>query len=244
MENIEALTLGEIVKENYKAAAILEKYSLDFCCMGEQNFLEACKVSNLAPSLVIHELQQIREEQGDGSDFNSWPLDLLVDYVCQRHHAYVEEKTPLLNGYLDKVSEVHGANHPELHEIKRIFLEIGGELTVHMKKEEFVLFPFIKKLERARGTKLPVSSPLFGTVSNPVSMMKTDHAVEGEKFKRIAALTNNYKLPPDACNTYALTYQLLKEYERDLHMHIHLENNILFPKAVELEKEIGVSGFF
>jgi regulator of cell morphogenesis and NO signaling len=244
MENIETLTLGEIVKQNYKAAAILEKFSLDFCCMGEQNLLDACKVSNLAPSLVIHELQQIQNERNEENDFNAWPLDLLVDYICERHHTYVEQKTPLLNGYLDKITEVHGANHPELREIKKIFLEIGGELTVHMKKEEFILFPFIKKLERAKGTKLTVSSPLFGMVSNPVNMMKGDHLVEGEKFKRIAALTNNYQLPADACNTYALTYQLLKEYEKDLHLHIHLENNILFPKAIELEKEISVSGFF
>jgi len=244
MENIETLTLGEIVKRNYKAAAILEKFSLDFCCMGEQNFLEACKVSNLAPSLVVHELQKIHLEDSDEEDFNTWPLDVLVDYICERHHKYVGERIPLLNGYLNKLVEVHGSSHPELREIRKIFLEIGGELTAHMKKEEFILFPFIKKLERAKGTKLTVSSPLFGMVSSPVNMMKGDHLVEGGKCKRIAALTNNYQVPSDACNTYALTYQLLEEFETDLHLHVHLENNILFPKAIELEKEVNISGFF
>ncbi len=244
MENIETLTLGEIVKRNYKAADILEKFSLDFCCMGHQNFYDACKTNNIEPSLVVHELQQIQDEMDDGVDFDSWPLDLLADYICNHHHTYVEKRTPLISGYLDKITEVHGTNHPELSEVRKLFLEIGGELTVHMKKEEFILFPFIKKLEQAKDTKSSVSSPLFGRIGNPVEMMMVDHAREGEKFRRIATLTNEYKVPADACNTFAITYQLLKDYEKDLHIHIHLENNILFPKAIALEREISVSGLF
>jgi regulator of cell morphogenesis and NO signaling len=238
MENINTLTLGEIVKKNYKAAAVFERYSLDFCCKGNQNFTDACKVNNIEPSLIANELNRLEGEQEHGVVFDTWPLDMLIDYIIRRHHTYVEEKTPLLKSYLNKICEVHGARHPELNKVRDIFFEIGGELTIHMKKEELLLFPFIKKLVQANGTKTPLTSPMFGSVSNPVNMMKEDHAVEGEKFRRLAALTNNYTIPADACNTFAVTYQFLDEFEKDLHLHIHLENNILFPKAIRLEEEL------
>jgi regulator of cell morphogenesis and NO signaling len=238
MEDINTLTLGEIVKKNYKAAAVFERYSLDFCCKGNQNFMSACKANNIEPSLLINELNQLESEQEHGVVFDTWPLDMLIDYIIKRHHTYVEEKTPLIKSYLDKICEAHGARHPELHKVKGIFFEIGGELAVHMKKEELILFPFIKKLVQANSTKTPVTSPLFESVSNPVDMMKEDHAVEGERFRRLAALTNNYQIPSDACNTFAVAYQFLDEFEKDLHLHIHLENNILFPKAIHLEEEL------
>lgn len=238
MENINTLTLGEIVKKNYKAAAVFERYALDFCCKGNQNFTDACKAGNIEPSLIANELNRLESEQEHGVAFDTWPLDTLIDYIIKRHHSYVEEKTPLIKSYLDKICEAHGSRHPELHKVREIFFEIGGELAVHMKKEELILFPFIKKLAQANGTKTPVTSPLFGSVSNPVDMMKEDHAIEGEKFSRLAVLTNNYQIPADACNTFAVTYQFIDEFEKDLHLHIHLENNILFPKAIRLEEEL------
>jgi regulator of cell morphogenesis and NO signaling len=241
MENIGTLTLGEIVKQNYRAAAVFEKFAIDFCCMGNRTFDDACKESKVDSALVSKELQQINTEKGDGVNFDSWPLDLLVDYICKKHHKYVEEKTPIINAYLDKIYQVHGSRHPELLEVRDIFSEIGGELAVHMKKEELMLFPYIKKLEHNKNGASPLTSPLFGSVSNPVEMMKDDHAVEGEKFRRLAALTNNYQIPADACNTFAVTYQMLDEYEKDLHIHIHLENNILFPKAIAIEERINAT---
>jgi regulator of cell morphogenesis and NO signaling len=239
MENLETLTLGEIVKQDYRAAAVFEKYALDFCCMGTQNFSDACKTVNIEPSIVMNELQKLAHERNDSTDFDSWPLDLLVDYIYKRHHAYIEEKTPLLNQYLDKISRVHGARHPELLQLRDIFREIGGELTVHLKKEELMLFPYIKKLEHARNQDGAISKPLFSSVNDMVHMMKDDHSAEGEKFKTIVALTNNYAVPADGCNTYKVTYELLQEYEKDLHIHIHLENNILFPKAVQLDEQLN-----
>lgn len=240
METIDTLTLGEIVRQNYKAADVLEKYSLDFCCNGNQSIEDACAARGIDPEQVRTELKRLESDASkDGSnDFNSWTLHALVDHIMKTHHAYVTEQTPKINAYLDKIARVHGSRHPELLEIRTIFNEVGGELAVHMKKEELMLFPFITRIERAKNKNESAESPLFKSVQSPVQMMMADHADEGEKFARIAALTGGYQTPADACNTYALTYELLKEFERDLHRHIHLENNILFPRSIEMEAEL------
>ncbi len=240
METIGTLTLGEIVRQNYKAADVFEKFSLDFCCNGNQRIEDACAARGIDPELVRAELQKVESdgEKEGSTDFDSWPLHELVDYITRKHHAYVSEQTPKINAYLDKIAQVHGSRHPELFEIRAIFKEIGGELAVHMKKEELMLFPFITKIERAMKNNEPAESPLFKSVQSPVQMMMADHADEGEKIARIAALSGGYETPADACNTFALTYQLLKDFEKDLHRHIHLENNILFPKSIEMEAEL------
>jgi regulator of cell morphogenesis and NO signaling len=237
MENITTLTLGEIVAKNYKAGEVLEKFGLDFCCMGEQYFQDACKASNVDPAIVVKALEEMELQGGDGVNFDSWPLDLLADYIYNVHHKYIEEKTPIIKGYLDKICAVHGDRHPELHEIRKIFYETSGELAVHTKKEELTLFPYIKRMVKAKETKVPVKSPLFISVVSPVQAMKADHLNEGEQLLKIHLLSNHYTLPADACSSYAITYKMLHDYEKDMHLHIHLENNILFAKAIELEKE-------
>lgn len=241
MENIETLTLAEIVRRDYKAAAIFEKFSLDFCCNGNQKIRDACKAANIDPSVLVEEMEKLAVAGDDEKHFDSWPLHQLVDHIFKTHHAYIEEKSPQIKRYLDKICQVHGKAHPELYEVRDIFFGVAGELAVHMKKEEIMLFPFIRKLERAKNSGEVVSSPLFRSVNFPVDMMKEDHSAEGEKFKRIAALTGNYTTPADGCNTYSVAYDLLNEFERDLHMHIHLENNILFPKAIRLEEELNAA---
>jgi|SRR5690349_4175197 len=239
MNNIKALTLGEIVKDNYKAAAVLEKFSLDFCCNGNRKFEDACRETNIDPEQVIRELKELGNQSGDDLQFDSWTLSKLIDHIVKRHHAYVEEKGPQIKGYLDKICRVHGDRHPELFEVRTIFSEVVGEMAVHMKKEELMLFPFIKRMERVGDSGGAVESPLFKSVNFPVGMMEADHAIEGEKLARISALTGHYAIPSDACNSFAITYQLLDEFEKDLHMHIHLENNILFPKAISLESNLS-----
>jgi len=181
---------------------------------------------------------QVAQSENNGSiDFNSWPLDLLADYIEKTHHRYVEEKTNVLLPFLDKLCKVHGANHPELFRINELFIGCAGELAQHMKKEELVLFPFVKRMVKTKESDGILSQPTFGTVSNPIAMMMNEHDNEGERFREIAELTNNYTPPADACTTYRVTFAMLKEFEADLHKHIHLENNILFPKAVVLEKD-------
>lgn len=140
--------------------------------------------------------------------------------------------------FLDKLCKVHGANHPELFEINEQFNASAGELAMHMKKEELILFPYIKKMVASKSNHQPEGKPNFGTVQNPINMMMEEHNVEGERFRKIAHLSYNYNPPADACNTYRVAFSLLKEFEEDLHLHIHLENNILFPKSVTLEKEL------
>ncbi|MBT1690043.1 iron-sulfur cluster repair di-iron protein [Dawidia soli] len=239
METLTTLTLGEIVKKQYRAAEVFEKFGLDFCCMGSQTLEEACRNSQHDPTEVLVALQALETDGGDSVNFDAWPLDLLADYIYQRHHHYVEEKTPIIQGYLDKICAVHGNRHPELYEINRIFKETSGALAVHMKKEELMLFPYIKRLVKAGETHEPVTSSIFGSVSTPIHAMEADHLDEGQQLQKMAALSNDYTPPADACSTYTVTYKMLKDYEKDMHLHIHLENNILFAKAVQLEEALN-----
>ncbi len=170
-------------------------------------------------------------------DYKSWPLDLLAEYIEKTHHRYVEEKIPVIRQFLDKLCSVHGERHPELFKINELFRASAGELASHMKKEELMLFPFVKRMVKAKLDNEAIQSPQFGTVENPIAMMMEEHDTEGERFREIAELTNNYTPPADACNTYKVTFAMLDEFEKDLHLHIHLENNILFPNAVKLEKQ-------
>ncbi|WP_333667220.1 hemerythrin domain-containing protein, partial [Flavobacterium sp.] len=187
------------------------------------------------------EINAVKLTKNDnGIDFKSWPLDLLIDYIEKTHHRYVEEKSSVLYMFLDKLCKVHGGRHPELFEINRLFIAGAGELAKHMKKEELILFPFIKKMVTAQKTNQAISLPHFGTVDNPIAMMQDEHTIEGERFAKIAELTNNYAPPADACETYKVTFAMLKEFEEDLHKHIHLENNILFPGAKALEKQFTI----
>jgi regulator of cell morphogenesis and NO signaling len=165
------------------------------------------------------------------TDYQSWPLDLLADYIEKKHHRYVQDKTLEIQPYLDKICRVHGEHHPELFEIKNEFNASAGELAAHMKKEELILFPFIRKMVKAKQENSNVEAAHFGTVKNPIQMMMDEHTVEGNRFRRIEELSNNYTPPQDACNTYRVSFALLKEFEQDLHLHIHLENNILVSKS-------------
>jgi regulator of cell morphogenesis and NO signaling len=232
--------IGEIVAKDFRTAAIFKKHGIDFCCKGGRTIEEACSSKKIEVHSIYTEIENLPKNDGSSIDFNSWPLDLLADYVEKTHHRYVEEKTPILQQFLDKLCKVHGGAHPELFEIRDLFFASANDLGAHLKKEELILFPFIKNMVKAKidGTAIP--QPAFGTVENPVNMMKHEHTVEGERLRKIGELTNEYNPPADACNTYKVTFAMLEEFENDLHKHIHLENNILFPKAIQLEKEFAV----
>lgn len=231
-------TIGEVVAKDYRTAAIFEQFGLDFCCKGERTIEAASKDAGINPDMVTAALARIDYTGKPGTDYNSWPLDLLADYIEKKHHRYVTGQIPVLQGYLDKISRVHGDAHPELIEIRDLFNECTGGLSAHMKKEELMLFPFIRKMVQARQSGSDSLTAPFGSVQNPVRMMMHEHDVEGERFRKMAVLSNQYMPPADGCNTYRITLTLLKEFEADLHLHIHLENNILFPKAIALEQEL------
>lgn len=232
--------IGELVAQDYRTASVFKSHGIDFCCNGNRTIADACEKKKIESSLLIGKLQQVVQQNGNSAtvDYKSWPLDLLADYIEKKHHRYVEQKTQEITPFLHKVARVHGDRHPELLEIEQLFNDSAGELAMHMKKEELILFPFIRKMVKAQNDNEPFSLPAFGTVQNPINMMHHEHDTEGERFRKIAALTQNYTPPVDACNTYRVTFSLLKEFEEDLHLHIHLENNILFPKSIELEQEL------
>ncbi len=232
--------IGQFVAEDFRTAAVFSKYKIDFCCRGNRSVEEVCETNNIDSNMLLEELEAITNSNtGQNIDYRSWPLDLLVDYIEKKHHRYVEEKIPVLRQFLDKLCKVHGGRHPELFKINELFTASAGELAAHMKKEELVLFPFVKKLVKAKLQNGVVEAPHFGTVVNPITLMMKEHDNEGVRFREIAALTDNYTPPADACNTYKVTYAMLDEFEKDLHLHIHLENNILFPQATKLEKQFN-----
>jgi len=229
--------IGDFVAKDFRTAAVFSKYDIDFCCKGQRRLEEVCAKNNINETNLLNELNTVLSTKNDsGIDFNSWPLDLLIDYIEKNHHRFVQEKTPVILQFLDKLCNVHGSNHPELFEIKELFKSSADELAPHMKKEELVLFPFISRMINATNSHGVIGKPHFGTVKKPISAMMEEHDHEGERFRTIATLTNNYTPPEDACNTYKVTYSMLQEFEQDLHKHIHLESNILFPKAKALEK--------
>jgi regulator of cell morphogenesis and NO signaling len=229
--------IGQFVADDFRTAAIFSKYKIDFCCNGGRTIDEACEKKGIDATIILDELTTVLNTSTNQSiDYKSWPLDLLADYIEKKHHRYMEEKIPVLRQFLDKLCRVHGERHQELFKINELFTASAGELAAHMKKEELLLFPFIKKMVKAKLENSKLQPPSFETVENPIAMMMEEHDNEGERFRQIAELTNNYNPPADACNTYKVTFSMLDEFEKDLHLHIHLENNILFPEALKLEQ--------
>jgi len=237
METLKQKTVADLVTENIKTAHIFKKYGIDFCCGGGITIERACEKKGIDYQTLIEELLQVSNSDR-AYNYKSWSPDFLVDHIINVHHVYVEENLPLLLQYSDKVMKVHGHHDTELVEINNLVRTVAGELAAHMKKEELILFPFIKKMTAAQkeGTTLP--RPAFGTVDNPITMMEEEHDHAGELFREIAELSNNYTPPAHACNTYKAFYAKLEEFENDLHLHVHLENNILFPNAKQMEKAV------
>ena len=233
-------TVKSIVNEDFRAASVFEKYSIDSCCHGNVSLSEACAQKGIDQKKVLSELARL-ETSGDGeaASFKMLDLDTIVDHIIRRHHAYVRKISPTIVAHTQKIASVHGDNHPELIDVAERIFAITSDLANHMMKEEHVLFPYIKGLAAAaRGEKELDPSP-FGSVANPIRMMEAEHERAGDTMGAIRTETENYNPPDDACTTYRVTLQELEEFERDLHAHVHLENNNLFPRAIELEKRLG-----
>ncbi|RMA58717.1 iron-sulfur cluster repair di-iron protein [Ulvibacter antarcticus] len=239
MENVLNKSVGQIVAEDYRMAQVFKNHNIDFCCNGNRNLEEVAISSNLTVDELVSEIETIKNTKNDEAvDYKSWPLDLLADYIEKKHHRYVEEQIPVLKQYLEKLCRVHGNNHPELFEIDFQFKASASELASHMKKEELILFPAVRRMVQAERTKIRLPENHFGSVKNPIQSMMAEHDTEGDRFRHIETLSSKYTPPADACNTYRVTFSLLQEFESDLHRHIHLENNILFPGALRLEEKL------
>ncbi len=225
-------TLGEIAAKDLSKAAIFKKYGLDFCCGGKKTVKEACKEKGLDVTKIEQELQQADKNPATRPlPYGDWSLDFLADYIVNTHHSYVRKTLPDLRTYAAKVAGVHGEHHPELKRIQQLVEEINAELSTHMIKEEKVLFPYIKELVTVTNESRPLHAAHFGSVQNPINMMEMEHELVGKNLEEIRQISNNYLLPEDACASYSLLFRMLVDFEDDLHTHIHLENNILFPKS-------------
>ena len=229
-------TIKDIVLDDFRTAAVFEKYSLDFCCRGGITIDQACKERGVRAESVNAELDALPPKDPSR---NVQPIpdeamspDSLIDLIVRIHHSYVRSAIPVIYAHTQKVAKVHGANHPEVVEIARHFAAVAEEMTQHMQKEELMLFPYIKHILSASRTGTTISAPPFGSAQNPIRMMEAEHAAAGDAMYSIRSLSSGYTPPDDACTTYRVAYQELQEFELDLHRHVHLENNILFPRAL------------
>ncbi|HLY93029.1 MAG TPA: iron-sulfur cluster repair di-iron protein [Candidatus Angelobacter sp.] len=234
-----ARTVRELAIEIPNATRTFERLGIDYCCGGSKTLADACQQAHVPLERVISELEQ-PSSFTPGAPSPDLPvanssLTQLIEHIVGKHHAYVKQETPRLQQLLQKVVAVHGAAHPELATIQQLFSGLSEELSSHMMKEEHILFPYIAALENAVNSGRPRPLPAFGTVSNPVRMMELEHDSAGAALKQISSLSSNYEPPAEACFSYRTLYSALKDFEADLHQHIHLENNILFPRAIAME---------
>lgn len=227
-------TVRDLVLENPAAARVFEKLGIDYCCGGNRTLEEACARAGTPVEQVTRSLQTAEPVQTD-RDWQSESLFDLIEHIKTTHHRYTQEESRRLQALFDKVCSVHGKNHPELLPMRDTFAGLAEELNAHLMKEEVVLFPYIVRLEESVIAKEPVLPPPFGTVRNPVAMMMREHDDAGTALRDLREASRGYTAPPDACITYQTLYRTLAQFEADLHQHIHLENNILFPRAAEME---------
>jgi regulator of cell morphogenesis and NO signaling len=233
-------TLGAIVADDFRTAAVLQSHGLDFCCHGGRTLGDACREADLDAAGLLKELEQVSAAPAPGQPrFNDWDLPTLVSYIVANHHAYVRQALPVLGAHAEKIAEVHGSRHRELIRVAQLVRDVSDEMTSHMMKEEHILFPYITQLAQAAAAGRPAPAAPFGTVANPVHMMEMEHESAGAAMLEIRELTDGYTVPADACATYTACLKELEAFEKDLHAHVHLENNILFPKAIAIEA--GVS---
>ena len=232
------MTIRDIVANDFRAAAVFQRHGIDFCCRGNRSVEDACRDASVPAEALLGEVADATASPVTGGPrFNWWDLRMVADYIVANHHSFVRQALPALLTHTRKIASVHGGSHPELLEVATIFQGVAEEMTSHMMKEEEILFPYIAGLAMASRSEGSVPSAPFGTVRNPIRMMEAEHESVGDAMARIRELTDGYRVPAEACTTYRVCLQELDAFERDLHEHVHLENNILFPKAARLESE-------
>ena len=229
-------TVREIVVESPDATRIFEKLKIDYCCGGNRPLTAACAEAGVAVGEVMRLLEESAKLDGPAAtDFQTASLTELMSYIVYKHHIFTRQEIERISALLDKVCFVHGHNHPELLALQPLFQELADDLMPHMFKEERALFPYIERMEGALKNNLQMPHPPFGTVRNPVRMMTMEHDKAGDLLRKLRETSKDYALPADACISYQTLYRAMEAFEQDLHQHIHLENNILFPRALQME---------
>ncbi|NLV23989.1 MAG: iron-sulfur cluster repair di-iron protein [Deltaproteobacteria bacterium] len=229
------MTIGALVAEDYRLADVFEKYGIDFCCGGHATLAATCQEKDLDLTKILQEIEVVGKESiGRSENFAAWPLPFLIDYIVNTHHAYLKENDEQIVAYARKSAEAHGAHHPEVIEIAAIFAKISDDMAVHLKAEEEVFFPAVKRVDSAVGSGQNPQTDDRVLIKSALTKLYREHEEVGDAIHKIRHLATNYAIPEDVCNTFVVTYRKLKEFEDDLHKHVHLENNILFPKAAQL----------
>ncbi len=228
-------TIGEIVAADFRTAKVFENHGIDFCCGGKIALETICAEKGLDPVLLSRELEAVQSETADRSqNYSSWTLPFLADYIVNTHHVYLKENDGQIAAYARKIADVHGVHHPEVVRIAAIFDKIATDMTDHLKEEEEVFFPALKRADAARIAGTTPDDKDRAAIQASLLRLHREHEEIGDAIHEIRHLSKEYVIPGDVCNTFMLTYQKLKEFEDDLHKHVHLENNILFPKASQL----------
>ena len=242
--NLANKTIKEIALEMPAATRVFQELKIDYCCGGGKNFLEACEKAELSSEMVEKKISDALQESAGRSsnDFlQQVSASKLIDLIVQKHHIFTKNELARLTPLMEKVAGKHGEHYPYLIELKRLFIDLRDELLPHMQKEEFILFPHVKRLEASEIANISVPRPAFGTVTNPIRMMSVEHDSAGDILREIRRTTSNFTPPADACPSFKALYFGLEELEKDLHQHIHLENNVLFPMSLELENKSAVA---
>jgi regulator of cell morphogenesis and NO signaling len=228
-------TVGAVVADDFRSAGVFEKHGIDFCCGGRVSLADICREKGLDLATLQQELAEVNNTPIDRShNYSAWALPFLADYIVNTHHAYLNENTAQIEVYANKIAEVHGASHPEVIEIAAIFAKIAADMAAHLREEEEVLFPAIKRIDAARKAGYTPHDSDVETIRATLAKLDREHQEIGDAVHAIRQLANGYVIPDDVCNTFAVTYRKLQEFEDDLHKHVHLENNILFPRAARL----------
>lgn len=230
-------TVGELVAKNFRNSAVFRKYGIDFCCGGKRTLSEACEKSGLSPEQVLSEIASLPGQAGNTEDYLHWEAGFLATYIVNVHHSYVKATLPEMRALAEKVANVHGGHHEPLNEMLDLVHVLEEEMLAHMDKEEHILFPYIRALESFTKTGFPVPKAHFGSVEHPIACMIEEHETAGGIMQRLEEMTDGFTPPAGACTSWRLYYKYLAAFQEDLHKHVHLENNILFPKAGELEAE-------
>lgn len=235
MQNLATKTVREIALESPSTTRVFEEFKIDYCCGGRRSLDEACSTAGVDPKMVEDRLEAVLGEPTTTEVPEDLAPSALIDHILATHHVFTATELERLEPLMDKVCSRHGEQHPELFQLQSLFGALAESLVPHMRKEESVLFPYIKDVEMSVERELATPRPHFGTVANPIRMMMSEHDTDGERLRKMRETANDYTLPEGACPSYTALYAGLKDLERDLHRHIHLENNVLFPAAITLE---------
>lgn len=234
-------SVGDWVAADFRLANVFTKYGIDFCCGGDVPVGQACAEKGISVETLLRDVQTAQATAAVGEQYNDWSIDFLSDYIVNQFHAYTRRMLPQIVEYAGAVANAHGAQHPETITIAALLPPLAEEMLDHMDSEEELLYPYIKQLVQQGATGSPLKPPAFGSAEILIEEMDREHEETGDVLEELVELSDGFTVPDDACNTYRALYGFLTEFEATTKKHIHLENNILFPKAIRLEKQLAVA---